>query len=355
MLNSFEQESSELNKIPSWVKNNAGWWANNFIDDVTFVQGVQYLIKEDIIKISSTSKNMSSSSNQIPSWVKNNAGWWATDKIKDNEFVTSIKWLIENNIVKIIQSEPVTEINLGYTLTGHKIIFQDSPYFEKYSYQEDFNGNGFGFIWYSAKPEMHSLYSELVPNEKTVMIVPIFTSSAYWEPGFYNFYRGECTKCSTTSIRYELPLTYHSSHAGVQILSILGYDYITDIEVDKNPEILKNYDKVILLHNEYVTKNEFNAIISHPKVVYLYPNALYAEINVDYDKKTITLVKGHGYPKSDISNGFNWKNDNTHPYEFDINCNEWKFYNVDNGIMLNCYPENAIAQKIDILKKIKEY
>jgi len=37
--------------IPSWIKNNAGWWKEGSIDDSTFVQGIQYLIKEGIMKI----------------------------------------------------------------------------------------------------------------------------------------------------------------------------------------------------------------------------------------------------------------------------------------------------------------
>ncbi|EPA06764.1 hypothetical protein BG20_I0011 [Candidatus Nitrosarchaeum limnium BG20] len=41
------------NQIPSWIKNNAGWWADGSIDDNSFVQGIQYLIKEGIMKIKS--------------------------------------------------------------------------------------------------------------------------------------------------------------------------------------------------------------------------------------------------------------------------------------------------------------
>ena len=37
--------------IPSWIKNNAGWWAENTIDDDSFIQGIQFLIKEGIIEI----------------------------------------------------------------------------------------------------------------------------------------------------------------------------------------------------------------------------------------------------------------------------------------------------------------
>tara|TARA_B100000029_G_scaffold127885_1_gene121496 strand:+ start:206 stop:1603 length:1398 start_codon:yes stop_codon:yes gene_type:complete len=37
--------------IPDWVKNTAGWWANNEIPDSAFVNAIQYLIKEGIMVI----------------------------------------------------------------------------------------------------------------------------------------------------------------------------------------------------------------------------------------------------------------------------------------------------------------
>ena len=37
--------------IPSWIKNNAGWWADNTIDDDSFIQGIQFLIKEGILQV----------------------------------------------------------------------------------------------------------------------------------------------------------------------------------------------------------------------------------------------------------------------------------------------------------------
>jgi len=36
--------------VPSWIKSNAGWWADGSIDDNTFVQGIEYLVKNGIIK-----------------------------------------------------------------------------------------------------------------------------------------------------------------------------------------------------------------------------------------------------------------------------------------------------------------
>ena len=37
--------------IPYWIKNNAGWWATDQIDDSSFLQGIQYLVKEGIIVV----------------------------------------------------------------------------------------------------------------------------------------------------------------------------------------------------------------------------------------------------------------------------------------------------------------
>ena len=39
-------------KIPDWVRNNAGWWSDGQIDDNSFVQGIQFMIKEGLMKIS---------------------------------------------------------------------------------------------------------------------------------------------------------------------------------------------------------------------------------------------------------------------------------------------------------------
>ena len=101
----------------------------------------------------------------------------------------------------------------------------------------------------------------------------------------------------------------------------------------------------------------FNAITSHDNVIFLYPNALYAQVNVDITNNLITLVRGHGYPTSNIANGFDWINENTHPYEYDIECENWEFYPTNgapNGHMLNCYPEAIIWQDELLLKTLKD-
>jgi len=86
-------------EIPSWIKNNAGWWADGTIDDNSFVQGVQYLIKNNILIVSSQTTN--DIQEKIPSWIKNNAGWWADGTIDDESFVRGIEYLVSNGIINI--------------------------------------------------------------------------------------------------------------------------------------------------------------------------------------------------------------------------------------------------------------
>ena len=201
-------------------------------------------------------------------------------------------------------------------------------------------------------PEQNSIYDELYydPMQNAIVILPLFTSSAYSDSGFYSYYAGKCDESCLT-----VPLNpnwrYTSSEAAIQTLDLLGYPSISDYSLSKNPEILQQYDTVFLLHNEYVTKIEFDAIIDHPHVIYLYPNALYAEVNLNPDD-TITLIRGHNYPDSDIKNGFDWEFDNT-PLEYDTDCNNIKFYEIPNGWMLNCYPEGGFDVNPSFLKLLK--
>jgi len=92
---------SEKAQIPGWIKNNAGWWADGSIDDDSFVQGIQFLIKEDILKIPPTTQGSGSGSTEIPSWIKNNAGWWADGSIDDDSFIQGIQFLIKEGIMRI--------------------------------------------------------------------------------------------------------------------------------------------------------------------------------------------------------------------------------------------------------------
>jgi hypothetical protein len=99
--------------IPAWIKNNAGWWATDQIDDSSFLQGIQYLIREGIMIIPPTESSDGSDAipdagqraqafdQRVPVWIKNNAGWWATDQIDDSSFLQGIQYLIQKGIIVV--------------------------------------------------------------------------------------------------------------------------------------------------------------------------------------------------------------------------------------------------------------
>jgi len=99
--------------IPGWIKNNAGWWATDQIDDSSFLQGIQYLIQEGIMIIPPTETSDDSDAipdagqrvqafdQHVPAWIKNNAGWWATDQIDDSSFLQGIQYLVQKGIIVV--------------------------------------------------------------------------------------------------------------------------------------------------------------------------------------------------------------------------------------------------------------
>ena len=99
--------SKSIEKVPVWVKNNAGWWANGDIDDDSFVQGIQFLIKENILEVDSTIS--SEKNDKIPAWVKNNAGWWAEGQITESDFLSGINHLVETGVISISQKSIESE------------------------------------------------------------------------------------------------------------------------------------------------------------------------------------------------------------------------------------------------------
>ena len=237
------------------------------------------------------------------------------------------------------------------------------------AYENDFEMINGEKIWrdvyYELDESNMTIYDELKNNKKSAVVFPIFTAAAYSEPGFYTFYRGDCDQefhgvlfrdddCLTVKLEEEYSPLFTSSANGVQVLNLLDYEIITDITIHQNPEILLEYEKIILLHNEYVTSIQFDAIASHPNVIYLYPNALYAEIDFDEELWEISLIRGHNYPDPLIRNGFDWKFDNSLE-EYDVTCEDMKFSKIDNGWMLNCYPENILHKSQELLKQIRDF
>lgn len=204
-------------------------------------------------------------------------------------------------------------------------------------------------------------------NNHTIVVYPIFTEYAYSKHGFYDYYNHTCNQsCLNVTIsrngsnyqelktdigsKYWIHPQEETSNTGLIILHKLNYHFITDIDIDKNPQILDRYDKIILLHNEYMTKKEFDAI--KPKhVLYLYPNAAYAEVETKYQTMTMKLIKGHGY--LGISNAFG---SGTHSKgEKQLHCKNIFWYKLSNGMEYSCYPELELLNDKILLETIREF
>jgi len=109
--------------IPAWIKNTAGWWANDEISETEFVNAMQFLINEQIIHVSSDS--FSEKSQNVPEWVKNTAGWWANDEISETEFVNAIEFMVRTNIIVI---NNIDENKISSLLLTWDEIINDAKY-----------------------------------------------------------------------------------------------------------------------------------------------------------------------------------------------------------------------------------
>ena len=63
--------------------------------------GLEFMIRENIIKVPTTSNGQSNENAIIPDWVRNNAGWWAEELISDEDFANGIQFLIKEGIISV--------------------------------------------------------------------------------------------------------------------------------------------------------------------------------------------------------------------------------------------------------------
>ncbi len=86
-------------EVPDWIKNNARWWSDETISNSEFVGGIEFLIKEGLISVSSSPSSIDEP--EIPDWIKNNARWWSDNQISDEEFMKSIQYLVNKGIIRV--------------------------------------------------------------------------------------------------------------------------------------------------------------------------------------------------------------------------------------------------------------
>ena len=90
----IKAKGEEEKSIPFWIKNTAGWWASDLISNAEFVSALQFLVKEDIIKVEQ--KTVAAPKGMDP------------DLLIYRTKLTEVPDVILNN--KLIKTEPYTVI-----------------------------------------------------------------------------------------------------------------------------------------------------------------------------------------------------------------------------------------------------
>jgi len=96
--------------IPNWVKQITNWWTVSSISDEKFTEGIQYLIKKEIVTIPENKKFENTKELKMISVIRNNLNTWSQNETSDEEFYKNVNWLIENNFIKIDSKKSTEEI-----------------------------------------------------------------------------------------------------------------------------------------------------------------------------------------------------------------------------------------------------
>jgi len=252
-------ESSAQDAIPSWIKNNAGWWADDKIDDFTFAQGIGFLIKNKIIQIHglpTTPDGEIAIENDIviPSWIKNNAGWWADDKIPDSDFLSGIKFLVETNIIQFQSDVDYKKSkNIEKHLLDWDTVVNDSAYaytgsikLQKKFFDDDVN--------YTVR---YNAVSGTIGDESE----PTLLESGVW---LYQITGDEQFLANSRTIADFIEESY-LYHSGI-VMNVHPLTNIVNInESHTNRSILSDVAQLALLDSNYVqlTKTLADAFIEH--------------------------------------------------------------------------------------------
>ena len=70
-----------------------------------------------ILLVIGTSFVMFVDGSSIPSWIKNNAKWWAEGQITESDYISSLQYLVNQGILII----PITEVTAASTISDNEI------------------------------------------------------------------------------------------------------------------------------------------------------------------------------------------------------------------------------------------
>jgi len=189
----------------------------------------------------------------VPSWIKNNAGWWADDSISDSDFLSGIKFLVETNIIQFQSDVDYEETrNIEKYLLDWDTIVNDS----KYAYdgsikmQSDF----FGYVDYIVRYDAASNF--VYDNAE-----PSLLRASLW---LYQI-TGQEKFLQNAGHVANIIEKYYLHDSGI-IMNVHPISSTVKIgEKHTNQEILGNVAQLALIDSNYVqlTKTIADAVIEH--------------------------------------------------------------------------------------------
>lgn len=109
----------------------------------------------------------------IPSWIKNNAKFWANGDISDNEFITAIQWLIDNNILKVNSDEQLLQTDNKNLSSDVRFLENENKNFrETIKLLEDENND---------LKEQLGYYQQDIPDDGDFIVVYHHSSNSHYE------------------------------------------------------------------------------------------------------------------------------------------------------------------------------
>ena len=183
--------SAQDAQIPGWVKNVAGWWGSGIVSENEFVSGIEYLINNNIILLDFVPCNDKIQSQygdtkSVPDWIKNNASWWSDNLIDDIDFINGLQYLIKHKIIKIDNKKilgqvPLEDIKFSSSWQFDKdhLVFVQSSFFEIFGiYGECIMENGnqeWKSLLLGLNPNL-AMYNEVAlwnDPQKTVVVISL--------------------------------------------------------------------------------------------------------------------------------------------------------------------------------------
>ena len=84
--------------IPEWFKQTTEFWITEEISDREYVEILNYLLDEQLMKIPSSNSSNEKVSSSIPIWIETNSERWVNNEITNDEFSIAIQWIVEHKI-----------------------------------------------------------------------------------------------------------------------------------------------------------------------------------------------------------------------------------------------------------------